>query len=299
MMKKPARIDILFGRDSDSWNHEGNRNFRELVVKHQEKYHVTQARSDKVSIVANIVSELKASGAKFLKRDNDSKMWFEVDRKACIEKVGHAIRDKQVIAQRRLQKRRSLFESSKGALLMNPLLCGGSSLTDLTTHGAMHLQNSIVQDVLAAQRFLVGRRQELSDFQSTAVAAARTKLAHGEIMANGFVDTESLIVASLQEQKVAQQLKAIEHCHAFLANALSTQRRQSLTSTTGLAQLQQVQRRLSLTTQFPILVTSSSSLLDTALRMPIDQSTSSMPLHRTIDGMSLKNIAPSFLRCYK
>lgn len=83
----PSTNDILFGRDSDSWNHEGNRRFRIVVANYQDEYHATTARTKKVEIVAKIVEELRGSGARFLKRDSKTKKWFEVDRKASIEKV--------------------------------------------------------------------------------------------------------------------------------------------------------------------------------------------------------------------
>jgi len=101
----PTCKDVLFGRDADSWNHEGNRNFRFVVAKYQEQYHSTKLRVDKVAIVAKIVKEMKETGARFLRRDCRTNKWFEVDRKAYIEKVGHAIRDRQVIRQRRLRKK--------------------------------------------------------------------------------------------------------------------------------------------------------------------------------------------------
>lgn len=87
MIEDPNEQDILFGRDSDSWNHEGNRRFRSVVAKYQSKYHATKSRAEKVTIVATIVAELKSSGTRFLKRDHPNKKWYEVDRKACIEKV--------------------------------------------------------------------------------------------------------------------------------------------------------------------------------------------------------------------
>ena len=135
MIETPTRRDILFGRDAESWNHEGNRSFRVLVARYQDEYHACEARVKKVGIVAMIVNQLKDEGCRFLKRDNRLKLWHAVDRKACIEKVryydlesrssnipsqysrftnrnllinlqvGHAIRDKQVIAQRTIEKK--------------------------------------------------------------------------------------------------------------------------------------------------------------------------------------------------
>lgn len=101
----PTNKDVLFGRDADSWNHEGNRKFRKVIANYQQKYHSVKLRFDKVAIVAKIVQELKADGVRLLRRrDNIRKKWFEVDHKAYIEKVGHAIRDRRMIQNRKLKK---------------------------------------------------------------------------------------------------------------------------------------------------------------------------------------------------
>lgn len=84
----PSRSDVLFGRDSDSWSHDGNKHFRSVVRKYQVEYHSKEKRLDKICIVAKIVEEMTDSGARFLKRDtHNKKCWYEVGRKAVIEKV--------------------------------------------------------------------------------------------------------------------------------------------------------------------------------------------------------------------
>jgi len=100
--------DVIFGRDADSWNHEGNRNFRLVIAKYQAQYHAVKLRFDKVTLVAKIVGELKDSGVRFLRRDSRTGKWFEVDHKAYIEKVGHAIRDRQVIRKRKIKKQKAI-----------------------------------------------------------------------------------------------------------------------------------------------------------------------------------------------
>lgn len=100
----PTNQDVLVGRDTDSWNHKGNLAFRSLVAKYQTEYHSAKLRINKVAIVAKIVEDLKESGSRILKRNFRTNKWYEVDRKAYIEKVGHAIRDRQVIQQRKLRR---------------------------------------------------------------------------------------------------------------------------------------------------------------------------------------------------
>jgi hypothetical protein len=83
----PRKCDILFGRGSDCWNHDGNKKFRAIVAKYEEKYHSFQCRSEKMKLVAEIVKEIRSSGARFLRRNTESKVWEEVNRKTTIEKV--------------------------------------------------------------------------------------------------------------------------------------------------------------------------------------------------------------------
>jgi hypothetical protein len=95
VIDNPTDRDILFGRDAESWNHEGNRSFRLLVARFQDDYHSSESRVKKVAIVAKIVKELQDVGARFLKRDKRLEMWCEVDRKAAIEKVSGVIAHQQ------------------------------------------------------------------------------------------------------------------------------------------------------------------------------------------------------------
>ena len=83
----PRNKDILFGRGPDCWNHDGNKNFRITIANFQEIYHSISNRAKKVELVAKILDDIQAAGARFLKQNHDSNKWKEVDRKACIEKV--------------------------------------------------------------------------------------------------------------------------------------------------------------------------------------------------------------------
>eukprot|EP00546_Thalassionema_frauenfeldii_P003081 CAMPEP_0178932690 /NCGR_PEP_ID=MMETSP0786-20121207/22777_1 /TAXON_ID=186022 /ORGANISM="Thalassionema frauenfeldii, Strain CCMP 1798" /LENGTH=279 /DNA_ID=CAMNT_0020610049 /DNA_START=18 /DNA_END=857 /DNA_ORIENTATION=+ len=101
----PGEKDILLGREPKSWNHEGNRRYREVILEHQKEYHAAAKRCIKTSIVASIVEKLTSEGCRFLKRDKKNKAWHQVDRTTCVEKVGHALRDKQAVAQQRFLRK--------------------------------------------------------------------------------------------------------------------------------------------------------------------------------------------------
>lgn len=87
IITEPQSDDVLFGRESGAWSHEGNQFFRAVVRKYQVGYHSKKDRVGRVAIVAMIVQEMKDAGARFLKRDAKTKTWYEVSRKAVIEKV--------------------------------------------------------------------------------------------------------------------------------------------------------------------------------------------------------------------
>jgi hypothetical protein len=107
--KGPNDYDILLGRGPDCWNHQGNKQFRITIGNHQELYHSISKRAEKVKLVARIVDAIHASGARFLKRKNDSDEWKDVERKTCIEKVGGMINTYNICAYHELKIYSSLY----------------------------------------------------------------------------------------------------------------------------------------------------------------------------------------------
>jgi hypothetical protein len=107
--KGPNDYDILLGRGPDCWNHQGNKQFRITIGNYQELYHSISKRAEKVKLVARIVDAIHASGARFLKRKNDSDEWKDVERKTCIEKVGGMINTYNICAYHELKIYSSLY----------------------------------------------------------------------------------------------------------------------------------------------------------------------------------------------
>jgi hypothetical protein len=50
-----------------------------------------ECRTEKVTVVAEIVEEIGSSGARFLRRNGESHLWKEVDRKSVVDKVRRRI----------------------------------------------------------------------------------------------------------------------------------------------------------------------------------------------------------------
>ena len=103
-IREPTKLDVLLGRGAACWNHIGNRWFRQVVGTHLNEYEACRSRMDKMIIVANIVKQIIDGNGRFLKKDPITTTWFTVDRKAAIEKVGHAIRDKRAMERKREYK---------------------------------------------------------------------------------------------------------------------------------------------------------------------------------------------------
>lgn len=76
-----------------SFNHVGNRRFRDLIAANTDKYNNAKSRLEKSMVVHCIVEEVKKVKGRFLKQDRFSGRWYELDERQAKEKVGHAIRD--------------------------------------------------------------------------------------------------------------------------------------------------------------------------------------------------------------
>eukprot|EP00980_Cylindrotheca_fusiformis_P022487 scaffold9345_cov120-Cylindrotheca_fusiformis.AAC.16 len=97
--QRPKRIvrtprDVLCGRGFHITNHHGNLQFHILVNKYRERYQNSQRRKDKQRITRLVINETKKTGARFLKRVEDTEgfRWVELHYKQTYEKVSHTLR---------------------------------------------------------------------------------------------------------------------------------------------------------------------------------------------------------------
>ena len=102
MIDFPTDNDVLLGRGAACWNHVGNRRFRDIVRGYLDAYIKAKLRIEKTMIVSEILSKVEEANGRFLKKQPPEKKrgrrdnWVEVERKAAVEKVGHAIRDQKI-----------------------------------------------------------------------------------------------------------------------------------------------------------------------------------------------------------
>jgi hypothetical protein len=84
--------DVLCGRSSESFGHEGNRRFREIVRQHRDMYREATRRSDKNAITRAVIGEIHDIGGRFLRLDARGKRWLTLESDEVYEKVSHALR---------------------------------------------------------------------------------------------------------------------------------------------------------------------------------------------------------------
>eukprot|EP00980_Cylindrotheca_fusiformis_P022490 scaffold9345_cov120-Cylindrotheca_fusiformis.AAC.19 len=96
--------DVLCGRGFHITNHHGNLQFHLLVNKHRESYRKAQQRKEKQRIIRLVIEETKKTGARFLKRveDTGGTGLVELDYKKAYEKVSHALRLQRINESYRL-----------------------------------------------------------------------------------------------------------------------------------------------------------------------------------------------------
>jgi len=83
--------DVLLGRGKGVARHEGNINFRKLIVDCQCDY-VLAPRPQKTGMARRIVATIRQNNGRFLKQDKSGK-WFDVGNQKALEKTSQALRE--------------------------------------------------------------------------------------------------------------------------------------------------------------------------------------------------------------
>jgi len=88
----PEQADVLFGRGWPKMNHPGNAHFRDAIESRLNEYNAANSKKEKTIISWTVVSELRDSGARFL-REDESGFWMEVSDEVARQKVSIGFRD--------------------------------------------------------------------------------------------------------------------------------------------------------------------------------------------------------------
>lgn len=99
MMKKktktnlPTENDIICGRGRAFVNHPGNVKFSQLIKSNVQRYIDETTAVQRGRLVTLLHNEILDSGARFMKTDRKTNIWYELDKSKSKEKIGHALRD--------------------------------------------------------------------------------------------------------------------------------------------------------------------------------------------------------------
>ena len=88
---RPTDNDVLLGRGGATNAHEGNKRFRQYVLKIQPTYIAMQSRAKKSLISQSIVDQVKSAGGRFLKQADGE--WVVVSDFVAAKKASQALRE--------------------------------------------------------------------------------------------------------------------------------------------------------------------------------------------------------------
>jgi hypothetical protein len=106
----PTKYDVLLGRGKYVQHHKGNIRLHTIIQSYRSRY-IHGDKRLKTQCSADILNLVQVNGkrsGRFLKFDNRTKTWTEVDDSIARQKVGHAIRDSlraPVLRERKSEKR--------------------------------------------------------------------------------------------------------------------------------------------------------------------------------------------------
>jgi len=84
--------DVLLGRGRARISHEGNCTYRKLVIDAQMEYVLAKKRC-KIAIARRIVAHIRIHDGRFLKLDEELKLYFDVGDKKATDKTSQALRE--------------------------------------------------------------------------------------------------------------------------------------------------------------------------------------------------------------
>ena len=94
-------------------NTVGNRRFREVIAQSIDDYNSAPSRAERYSIIDMVIAQVANAEGRFLKLDDATQEWEEVEHDVVRQKISHAIRD--TTKKREAKKQRGIVRSEKAA----------------------------------------------------------------------------------------------------------------------------------------------------------------------------------------
>ena len=101
-----TEFDVYCGRDKRNHSHPGNKRFRDLIQANRDRYQNAALREYKTRITSDIIDMVHSYGGRFLRLDEASNTWYQVDGAYIHDKVSHALRSARDPLRPKVQKKR-------------------------------------------------------------------------------------------------------------------------------------------------------------------------------------------------
>jgi hypothetical protein len=138
-------MDVLLGRNSTTWSHEGNRCFQRVIALLLDEYQEATDKASRNYTVSQVIAVIRQSGGRFKKKNPQTNQWEELSIDKVRNKVSHALRDgldgktgkrkhRKVRAQKRSQSSCPPSTPSSGVFSREEVVSDGSSSTASSTN---------------------------------------------------------------------------------------------------------------------------------------------------------------------
>jgi len=91
----PNENDVLCGRGASTYEHSGNKKFRSIVAKNKLAYNRSEIGAKPIIAKAIVTYiETRYPSGRYLTRDKESDVWYEISNAAAVQKTQQALREK-------------------------------------------------------------------------------------------------------------------------------------------------------------------------------------------------------------
>jgi hypothetical protein len=133
--------DVISGKDKFAQSYIGNLRFRDLVKTYREEYGRHERRVEKTRIIHEIIEIIASRDGRFLKRDEATGQWTELNASARHEKVSNSIKKSYLRVK---QKAKKCQERKRKAMQQQKQQAESNTFARL-----YEMQQAIFRDLLA------------------------------------------------------------------------------------------------------------------------------------------------------
>ena len=91
---EPGDFDIICAKGNIARQHSGNVRYRIMIDRASKMYGEMKGRSQKTTLVNEIIDSVRSKGGAFVKKNEKNGQWYEIDETQAREKVGQSLRER-------------------------------------------------------------------------------------------------------------------------------------------------------------------------------------------------------------